>query len=93
MVGPEFPRRWGGGGQVLRWECPFIIFGQFFPENCMELKRNGPRGGEQGLAFGTVNDSGVMFLSIKLINVGKINYTLNNLITYRLNHFFCLFTA
>ena len=50
-------------------------------------------GGGQGLARGSVNDSGETFLSIKLINVRKINYTLNNLIIYQLNHFFCSITA
>ena len=50
-------------------------------------------GGGQGLALGSVNDSGETFLSIKLINVRKINYTLNNLVIYQLYHFFCFITA
>ena len=42
VVDPGFPR---GGGANSKGGCKKLLFGQFFPKNCMKLKELGLGGG------------------------------------------------
>ena len=42
VAGAGFPR---GGGANSKGGCEKLLFGQFFPKNCMKLKEFGPQGG------------------------------------------------
>ena len=39
VAGPGFPQ---GGGANSKDGCEKLLFGQFFPKNCMKLKEFGP---------------------------------------------------
>ena len=47
MADPGFPR---GGGANSQGGGANLLFGQKFPQNCMEMKEFGPRGGGASLA-------------------------------------------